>query len=100
MDLSNFVDVQQGQGMDPYDPNFREALISHSLLKEGGVLALEDLKANELIFPLKVNAVLISQLVPLIVEINQIVTAPGATVSWQDDGFSQPTVFDLISGQF
>ena len=44
--------IANDETLDPYDPAFREAVITHSLLKEGGVQAFEDLKAKELIFPL------------------------------------------------
>lgn len=100
LDLSNYIVVQEGEGMDPSDPAFREAVISHSLLKEGGVLALENLQAKELAFPLRLKSTTSGGITQLIQEINQIVTMPGATASWQDDGLSQPTVFKLISGQF
>lgn len=100
LDLSNFMDLTDGSDMDPQDPAFSNKVISHSLLKEGGILALEDLQAKELVFPLKLNAASSSALATLITEINQVLTSPGATYSWQDDGMSQPTVFDAISGQF
>jgi hypothetical protein len=100
LDLTSYIDVVPGDGMDPYNPSFSTRVISHSLLKAGGVLALEDLQAKELVFPLKLNAATKPALIQLIAQLNQILTSPGATWSWKDDDVSQPTVFDGISGQF
>lgn len=35
----------------------------------------------------------------MVQQINQAINTPGATVTWQDSGRSQATVFDLLSGQ-
>ncbi len=100
LDLSSYINVQKGEGMDPYDPKFREAVISHSLLKEGGVLALQNLKAKELMFPLRLKAQSSSETSALLIQIEQALSTPGCICSWQDDGMSQPTYFDTLTGQF
>lgn len=100
LNLSNYLDLTDGSDMDPQDPAFSSKIISHSLLKEGGVLALEDWQNKELLFPLRINATSASALQQLIIQINQVCTSQGATYSWQDSGLSQPTIFDAISGEF
>ncbi len=105
LDLSQYLDLTPESDMDPQDPAFSNKVISHSLLKEGGVLALEDLLAKELVFPVKLRGVpgggISGQtaLANLIAQINQVITSPGATYSWQTVGVTQPTIFDAISGE-
>lgn len=100
LNLSNYMDLTTDSDIDPQDPAFSSKVISHSLLKQGGILALEDFQNKELLFPLMLNAPTATALAQLIIEIDQILTAPGATFSWQDDNMSQPTIFDGISGEF
>jgi hypothetical protein len=100
LDLSPYLNLQDGTDLDPQDPSFSQKTISHSLLREGGVLSLEDMANKELLYPLSLNAPTASALAQLIIQINQILTSAGATFSWQDDGMSQPTIFDGISGDF
>lgn len=100
IDLSFSFQADATEGMDPYDPAFTDKVISHSLLKEGGVLALEDLKNKELVFPLALNDVSNSAVVQQVVTLNQALVTPGTVLLWQDDDLSQPTIFDGISGQF
>jgi hypothetical protein len=104
--LDNYLNVQDGDGMDPADPSFTDKVFSRSLLKEGGTLALESFALRELVFPLLINAATgfqgftgYSAAVALQEEINAIVTSPAPVAAWQDQGLSQPTYFDLASGQ-
>jgi hypothetical protein len=107
LDLSGYMDVQEGQGMDPADPQFSNRVWTRSILKEGATLALEQLTEKELVFPLKLGPIggltgapqTFSALATLIQQINQIIETPGATCTWQPDNASQPTTFDLLSGQ-
>lgn len=102
LDLSNEIDVQRGDGMDPASPQFSDRVFTHSLLKEGATFTLENAQLKEIIFPLLVGANLgltSSGVATRIQLINQILQTPGATASWQDDGMSQPTYFTLASGQ-
>ena len=93
--------IANDESVDPYDPAFTDRVISHSLLREGGVLALEDRKAKELVFPLIMGPFAdASTMAKQIALLNQIISSPGATWSWQDDGMSQATVFDGLTGQF
>lgn len=66
LNLTNFVNVQQGQGLDNYDPQFTQKVWGRSMLKEGATLALEQLTEKGLTFPLLLNAPMsvISQLCP------------------------------------
>lgn len=100
LDLTQFLDVQDGEGMDPYNAEFTSKIFSHSLLKDGGTLALENLQLKEQTWPLKLNSVSSSAVAELVIRLNQIINTPGAVCVWQDDGMSQPTYFDLASGQF
>lgn len=98
--LSQYLDVEAGRGMEPGDPQFTEKIFAHSLLKQGATLALEDLKIKEMIFPLKLKAANKKALAELIQKINLIINTVGAQVRWEDLGASEPTYFDLASGQF
>ena len=55
INLTRYLDVEDGDGMDPADPEFTEKIFAHSLLKQGGTLALENLKLKEMAFPLKLG---------------------------------------------
>ena len=99
IDVSSYLDLTPDSDMDPYDPGWSNKVISHSLLKEGGVLALEDRQAKSLTFPLLLNSTTNSGVAQLAQQINQIINSPGATFSWQDTGMSQPTVFTSITGE-
>lgn len=99
LDLSRYLDLTPDSDLDPQNPSFSNKVISHSLLKEGGVLALEDFQAKELVFPVKLNAATNVALQQLVQQINQACTSPGATYSWTPPGASQATVFDAISGE-
>lgn len=99
LDLTQYLDPQPGNGMDPANPEFSERVFSHSLLKEGGTLALTNLKVKELVFPLYLKAVSKAALHKLVQQINSALELPGQTASFQDDGATIATVFDLVSGQ-
>lgn len=100
VDLSSYLNVQEGQGMDPADPAFSNRVFAHSLLKRGGVLALEDLKLREMTFPLTLKATSKDKLTALVRELNTILETPGCEVEWSDEGTAVSTFFDLASGQF
>lgn len=100
LDLSSYMDVQDGDGMDPANPAFTDKVFSHSLLKQGGTLALEDFKVKELVFPLVLDATNPSATATLVQQIIQSSRVPGAYATWQDNGVTQATVFDLVSAQF
>lgn len=100
VDVSTFLDLTDDSDLDTYDPGWSSKVISHSLLREGGVLALEDRNTKELTFPLKLNASTKPAVLALVQQINQIVNTPGATYSWQDTEASQATVFDSVIGEF
>ena len=107
LDLSQYVDVQQGDGMDPANSEFTTKIWGRSLLKQGATLALEQLQEKQLMFPLVLGPVgglsnapqNTSALMLLIEQINQIINSAGFTASWQPDGASQATVWDGLSGQ-
>jgi hypothetical protein len=99
INLTQYLDVEEGDGMDPADPEFTEKIFAHSLLKQGGTLALENFKLKEMAFPLKLRAANKDSLTALISEINLILNTAGCVASWQDEGASKPTYFQLASGQ-
>jgi hypothetical protein len=100
LDLTQYMDVQPSDGMDPANPQFTQRVWSHALLKEGGVQALENLQLKEMQFPLNLNAGSRDAVGALLQQVNNMVNAAGQTVQWQDMGSSQPTFFDLAGGQF
>ena len=100
LDLSPYLRLQPDQGTDPAGPAFTNRIFARSLLKEGATLALEQNVEREWTFPVAFKGT--SQSVvnsTLVQQANQILETPGATLSWQDDGMSQPTVADILSGQ-
>lgn len=99
LNLSEYLNVQEGDGMDPADPSFTEKIFAHSLLKQGGTLALENFKLRELVFPLLLKASTKTALTALVREINTIINTSGAVASWQDVGATAPTYFQLSSAQ-
>lgn len=99
IDLTPYLDVNVGAGLDPSDPQFTNKVFAHSLLKQGGTLALEDLKLRELTFPLKLNATSKDKLTALVREINTIINTKGCKASWTDESTTTPTFFTLASGQ-
>ena len=105
LDLTAYMMVNDGDGMDPANPAFTQKIWSHSLLKPGATLSLEQFVEKELVFPLLLgpiggqNLSTISAVLQFIQLINSIVTTPGATATWQPLGASQATTFDLLSGQ-
>jgi hypothetical protein len=107
VDLSQYINVQQGEGFDVASPTFTEKVFTRSLLREGATLALEQLKEKEIVVPLLLGPVgglagapqTLTAPLALIQQINAIINTPGFTVSWTPDGASQPTVFDGLSGQ-
>lgn len=98
--LTPYLDVEAGKGMEPGAPAFTSKVWSHSLLKPGGTLALEDLQLKEQVFPVKLTAASKTALTEFVELINTVINTPGAQVEWQDEGASRPTYFDLASGQF
>jgi hypothetical protein len=98
LDLSSYLNLQDGSGTDPADPAYTNKVWSRSLLKEGATLSLEQLTERELTFPVLLNATSTTALNTLVEQINQIIESPGATCTWQDDGASQLTTFDMLSG--
>lgn len=100
LELTQYLDVEAGRGMEPGDPHFTNKVFAHSLLKPGGTFALEDLQLKELVFPLKLVTKTKPELAALVQRINKILTTPGTQVEWQDEGATGVTYFDLASGQF
>lgn len=52
VDITQYLAVEKGTGMEPGDPTFTEKIFARSLLKAGATLALEHLREKELVFPL------------------------------------------------
>lgn len=99
LNLSQYLNVQEGDGMDPADPSFTEKVFAHSLLKQGGTLALENFKLREQVYPLLLKATTKNALTALVREINTIINTAGCVASWQDAGATEPTYFQLSSAQ-
>lgn len=100
IDLSQYLRLQPDQGTDPANPESTQRVFARSLLKEGATLALEQNVEREWQFPLALKGTTSSVVSgTLVQQINQILQTPGATGSWQDAGMSQPTYFDVLSGQ-
>lgn len=99
--LSKYLGVQPEDGMDTYDPTFTEKVFAHSLLKEGGTFALENLQLKEMVFPLLYGPFTIPERAEKVQELNrELNAATPIVVEWQDFGATNPTFFDLSGGQF
>lgn len=94
-----YLGVNAGEGLDPADPQFTNKVFANSLLKQGGTLALEDLKLRELALPLTLQAASKDALNALVRQINVIVNTTGCELAWSDEGTTVVTYFDLASGQ-
>ena len=100
IDLSNYLILTDDGGADPYDPGYTQRVFARSLLKEGATLALQQLVEREQTWPLLLGPfATTSALMSYIAEVNQAINTPGALVYWQTDGASQPTYYDLLSGE-
>ena len=100
IDLSLFVQLGEDAGADPYDPAFTQRVFSRSLLKEGATLPLVQLVEKQQQWPLIMGPYANqSAMAAAIQQINQVLNTPGAVISWQDDGMSQPSYFDMIVGE-
>lgn len=100
LDLTKYLDVQQGNGLDPADAAFAQQVISHSLLGEGGTFAMESANPKELAFPVKLNAPTKDGLHVLVQQVNLALKVANQTLTWQDAGATTSTTFDVIAGQF
>lgn len=99
--LTNELNVQTNEGLDPAAPTYSDKQFTRSLLKEGGVYTYEHADLKEIIFPMLVGAGLnltSSGLASRIQLINNIINTPGASAEWQDDGTSQPTYYPVVTG--
>lgn len=99
IDLTQYLNVDKGDGMEPGDPSFTEKVFARSLLKKGATLTLEHLREKEQVFPLRLHASSKAALANLVQEINTILNTAGTQIEWQDAGATAPTYLDLISGQ-
>lgn len=100
INLTEYVAAQAGEGLDPAGAAFTTKILAHSILKPGSTLALEDLKEKLQTFPLKLNAENKTKLDELVETINIIVNTYGCQVEWRDEGATESTYWNLISGQF
>lgn len=98
LDVSQFLNLTEGSGFDPAAPAFQSRIWSRSVLREGSTLAMEALSERELVFPLLLNAANTPALTTLVEQINQCIETPGSTATWKDDGATQATIFDGLSG--
>jgi len=105
VDLSPYVDVQEGDGLDLADPQFTSKVWGRSLLKPGATLALTQFTEKELVFPLLLGPIggqslsNLPAVLQFVTSINQIGETPGCVLEWQPDGASQPTYFDGLGAQ-
>lgn len=99
LDLSTYLRLGQGEGLDPVDSAFTDKVITTSLLREGGYFSLEQNRPKELAFPVWLKAASKDALHQLVQQINGALIVSNQTVTFQDEGASQPTTFDMLAGQ-
>ena len=69
-------------------------------MKEGATLALQQLVEREQTWPLLLGPfATTSAMMSYIAEVNQAINTPGAVAYWETDGASQPTYYDMLSGE-
>lgn len=100
LDLSEFVRVTAGDGLDPFSPAFSTRTFAHSPLSAGGDLALTDADVKEMVWPLYLNAPSKDELTALTGQLDRQLARMPTLVEWRDAAASQSTFFDLASGQF
>lgn len=99
LDLSQYINFTDQSPTDPAAPQYSDKVWSRSVLREGAVLSMEQVTEKELIWDLYLNAANTTALHKLIQQINTIVETPGCVCQFQNDGASQPTYFDGLTGQ-
>ena len=99
LDLSQYLNLQDQSPTDPAAPAFTDKVWARSVLREGAVLSMEQTTEKELIWDLFLKAANTTALHTLIEQINAIIETPGCVCEFQNDGASQPTYFDGLTGQ-
>lgn len=92
IDLTEYIDPQPGDGMEPGDPTFTEKVFARSLLKKGATFTLEHLREKEQVFPLYLYADG-ARIVNLIGDPSFEYDVPGAEPAWWEaESFGTVTV--------
>ncbi len=102
IDLSAYVRVAKGEGLDPYDSSgFNDPQFGSSPFAEGRPLLNEDTGNREQIWPLHLNALTKDAAHALVRSINlEIAGNPALRVEWKDDGASNSTFYDVTFARF
>lgn len=107
-DLSPYVRLQPGEGFDPFDPDMLEYGLTESDGLEGPGLLSAMSGAREMVFPLHVSPTKTSDyadtkqgLHDQLRDINAcLANANGTLCSWQDEGATSGTKYDVLSARF
>lgn len=98
LDLSSYVRVGDGEGLDPFgdylDPQFAD-----EALTEGQPLLNLATKNREGVWPVHLTASSKDALYALIQQIRQTLDTPNTLIEWRDDGSSLSTFYDLVYGR-
>lgn len=96
--LSDYVRLQPGEGFDPHNGAYVEPAFGESPLRDGGALLNVDVKNREMVVPLILQAATKDALFDLVRDINRELKE-GKRVEFRDDGSTDITYFDLVSGR-
>jgi hypothetical protein len=99
LDLTDYVRVQPGEGLEPYDPDAVAPAFTDNPIAEGGQLTNERVSIEERVFPLIMNNGSVPQLRALEQQLNRELARTPLQVLWKPPGGTH-TIYDLEAGRF
>lgn len=100
LDLSAYLNVQEGEGLDPAAGGFLEPAFNDSPIGAGQSLVNIDAQNKEHIYPLMLKAATKDALHTLVGSIRLKLSEPQVRVEWRDQGATFSTFYDLEFGRF
>jgi hypothetical protein len=102
LDLSNYLRVAQGDGLDPLDSSgFIDPQFSDSVIAEGQPLISVTQSNREMVFPLYLRSTTMDALADLMQSINsEIANTRPLVLEWKDQGATNSTFFDVTFARF
>ncbi len=100
LDLSAYLNVQEGDGLDPADGGFLEPQFSQSAADVGQALVNIDTRNKEHVYPLQLSASSKDALHALVCTVRLKLSETGVRLEWRDDGATVSTFYDIEFGRF
>lgn len=100
LDLTTFLNAQEGEGLDPADGSFLEPVFNDSPIGDGQGLVNIDTHNKELVWPLHLTATSKDALHDVVRQLRRKLDEPDVLVEWRDHGSTDVTYYDLEYGRF